>query len=351
MLKKALFLPVAALAIAAAAATPAQASRIASPWPTATATPADSPSSSPSPTGSPTPTTGPTMLPTPMPTGSPAPPVPPVVTKPLYFLTSLTGSQEVPAVPGTAAGDPTGSAQSLIEINGSKMTFAIAWKGLVPTMAHLHQGLAGADGDVELPLFMSTMPDGSTAAAGSITLTDPGLTAAIISDPAGFYLNVHTAAFPDGAVRGQLHLVRHHRPLLDLLGSTPLQSLMWGDQELATPGGPSVGDPNGHGVGLIRADGRRVSYALEWYGISEPLMAHIHAGAGGTNGPIVVPLFTSQVPDNIFAISGLVTGVAKSLTTAIRTDPDGFYTNLHTVEYPGGAIRGQLFRAGHLAPR
>jgi CHRD domain len=248
---------------------------------------------------------------------------------------------------GASAGDPDGSASAVLEVDGTQVTFAVSWRNIgAPTMGHIHEGTAGTNGAAELPLFMTAMPDSTSAGAGSVTVTDPSLVAALISDPAGYYLNLHTAAFPDGAVRGQLRADRHGHHPLDLLGSLPLQALMAGSQEV-----PGPGDPDGHGVALIRSAGGRVDYAFEWDGISEPIMGHIHSGSGGVGGPVVVPLFTTPVPENIFAIAGRVTGVDKTLTTAIRNNPAAYYTNLHTPENPAGAIRGQLFRAGHLSPR
>ena len=46
-------------------------------------------------------------------------------------------------------------------------------------------------------------------ASGTITVTDPALLAALRSDPGGFYADLHTNQFSDGAVRAQLHLLNH----------------------------------------------------------------------------------------------------------------------------------------------
>jgi hypothetical protein len=74
--------------------------------------------------------------------------------------------------------------------------------------------------------------------------------------------------------------------------------------------------------------------------LSSPVIAsHIHQGAAGTNGPIVIPF--PGASGNEFA--GCVT-VADTLLNQVRSDPSGFYVNVHTTAHPGGEVRGQLSR-------
>ena len=71
---------------------------------------------------------------------------------------------------------------------------------------------------------------------------------------------------------------------------------------------------------------------------------HIHRGPAGTNGPIVVPF----VPPFAFSTNGTsqttqgCVSVADALLNEIRSDPGGFYVNVHTPTHPGGEVRGQL---------
>jgi hypothetical protein len=255
-------------------------------------------------------------------------------TQPLYFSSTLSGGNEVPA------GDPDGSAKSLVEIEGNRVTFAFTWKGIpAPTMGHIHVGGAGANGGVKVALFTSALPQTATGTAGVVEVEDAALVAAITAHPADFYLNLHTAEFPAGAVRGQLGPARRHRPALDLLPGLPLQTLMDGGQEV-----PAAGDPDGHGIAMVRASGHRIKYTVAWADIDRPNMGHIHAGAIGAGGPLVVPLFAGVAPEHIYAITGLVRDLDKSLVTRIRRVPTDYYVNVHNTEFPGGAIRGQLHR-------
>ena len=66
-----------------------------------------------------------------------------------------------------------------------------------------------------------------------------------------------------------------------------------------------------------------------------PLAAHIHAGAAGHVGAVVVPLGVS------FARRGCTT-TTQLIMDQILANPKGYYVNVHNASYPGGAIRGQL---------
>jgi hypothetical protein len=108
------------------------------------------------------------------------------------------------------------------------------------------------------------------------------------------------------------------------------------------------GDPNGAGSAVIRlnAPERRVCFHLSWTRIGAPTAAHIHEGAPGVAGPVVVGLFASAspLPDTIHSVGGCVSGVSRSLIRAIKDHPRHYYVNVHNVEFPAGAIRGQLHR-------
>jgi hypothetical protein len=74
--------------------------------------------------------------------------------------------------------------------------------------------------------------------------------------------------------------------------------------------------------------------------MSSPVIAaHIHRGAAGTNGPIVVPFVAPTTGMSQGCVS-----VADALLNEIRSDPGGFYVNVLTTAHPGGEIRGQLTR-------
>jgi hypothetical protein len=99
---------------------------------------------------------------------------------------------------------------------------------------------------------------------------------------------------------------------------------------------------------LIGIQGNTLSYSVSWRGIGNPTQADIHAGGRGVDGPVVMPLFsTPRRPAGGFA-SGTVTVTDPTVLAALRSDPSGFYTDLHTNQFPGGAVRAQLHPLNHV---
>ncbi len=111
------------------------------------------------------------------------------------------GEVEVPA-----AGDFDGAATGFVRPRGNEIRYGITWNGTgAPTNAHLHAGRLGVAGPVSVGFFDAPagLPASLFAVAGGVQ-ADPRLAARINQDPAGYYLNLHTAQFAKGAVRGQL---------------------------------------------------------------------------------------------------------------------------------------------------
>lgn len=263
---------------------------------------------------------------------------------PSTFLTAeLSGDQEVPTPNGPAVGDKDGKASALVEVKGDRVIFALQWKGIAaPTLGHIHEGQAGVNGGVKVPLFTTAMPATVTASAGTLTVTDAQLAQNIRTNPAGFYVNLHTAEFPGGAVRGQLKPAGKRINPLQIIHGGKLRALANGHQEVPSTDGKAVGDPDGFGVAFLQPKGNALDYSLAWVNIGAPTLGHVHQGQFGQNGPVKVGLFTTAMPQNIFAVSGTVNDVDPAVTSEIRSNPTGFYANLHSEEFPGGAVRGQL---------
>jgi len=103
------------------------------------------------------------------------------------------------------------------------------------------------------------------------------------------------------------------------------------------------GSPTGSGTfrfQLIPSVGPNVGqvcFSLTWSKIDTAIASHIHKGAKGEAGPVVIVLFGTPPVKH----SGC-RNASKSLIEAIQKKPSAYYVNVHTNKYPGGAIRAQL---------
>jgi hypothetical protein len=121
---------------------------------------------------------------------------------------SLRGANEVPVAGGPAVGDKDGAALEFIKVKGDKVSVAVTWRGTGrPTMLHIHQGAKGTNGGVKIEFTKLLDHIRGHSVTGTVKVEDATLLNALKTDPGSFYANLHTAAFPGGAVRGQLHNV------------------------------------------------------------------------------------------------------------------------------------------------
>lgn len=110
---------------------------------------------------------------------------------------------------------------------------------------------------------------------------------------------------------------------------------------LSGAGETPSGSPTGSGTSLVTIDVARsqVCWSTSVSGILLPSTAsHIHRGAAGTAGPVVIP-FTA--PGVFGTTSGCATA-DPALLKDILANPSNYYVNVHTTDFPGGAVRGQL---------
>jgi hypothetical protein len=115
-----------------------------------------------------------------------------------FFTAILTGAAEVPG-----PGDPDGIGFAAIAIFEAENTICYKLKvfGIEPaTAAHIHAGPAGVAGPVVVPL----VPPNVNGQSRACTTASPDVISAILQDPSAYYVNVHNAPYPAGALRGQL---------------------------------------------------------------------------------------------------------------------------------------------------
>lgn len=102
---------------------------------------------------------------------------------------------------------------------------------------------------------------------------------------------------------------------------------------------PGPGDTDGKGTFTARVNPGQgqVCYTLTVAMIAAPTAAHIHRGATGVAGPVVVAL---KAPTN--GASKACVTVTRELAMALIKDPQDYYVNVHNAAFPSGAVRGQL---------
>ncbi|MFF8960572.1 CHRD domain-containing protein [Streptomyces sp. NPDC014894] len=129
-----------------------------------------------------------------------------------------------------------------------------------------------------------------------------------------------------------------------------------GANEVPVKGGPAVDDRDGQALQFVKVQGDRVSVAVKFRGTDRPTALHIHQGARGTNGGVKID-FTGLLArggGELKGWTGTVTGAVrvkdKALLKKFTAGPNGFYANLHTARFPGGAVRGQFHRVNTAFP-
>jgi hypothetical protein len=111
---------------------------------------------------------------------------------------TLIGAAEVP---GPGATDGMGSAAITLDQAQGTVCYALHVANIAPAIAaHIHQGAV----DVEGPIVVHLNPPAEGNSSDCIQGVERELVTRIMQDPRGFYVNVHNADFPAGAIRGQL---------------------------------------------------------------------------------------------------------------------------------------------------
>jgi hypothetical protein len=220
----------------------------------------------------------------------------------------LSGSAETPPTASTGVGHAIGSFDSITGMLSVSGTFS----GFPATVAHVHRGAAGVAGPIVFALSIPT----ATSVSGAAVLSAADVTN-LLDD--ALYVNIHSAAFPGGEIRGQLRFTRN------------FQSEATG--ALETP--PNGSTATASARYSLNQPAGTLTYGVEFQGLV-PTVAHIHTGAAGVAGPILFPL--TQTGPTTF--SGTTPALSNASLIALATE--GLYLNIHTAAFPGGEIRDQL---------
>lgn len=142
------------------------------------------------------------VTPVPVVTNPPSSPQPSgVVSGPDRRSATLTGASVLPG-----PGDPDGTGTASIELSAEKgelcSTLALS-AGAPPTAVHLHQAPHGQIG----PVVLELPPPAEIGQQAAVCVSAPSdLLRKLREEPGGYYLEVHTREFSEGALRGQLSM-------------------------------------------------------------------------------------------------------------------------------------------------
>ena len=105
----------------------------------------------------------------------------------------------------------------------------------------------------------------------------------------------------------------------------------------------------------LSSDNNTLEFQVVVCNITNVVASHIHVGAAGTNGPVVIPFFGSPAPG--FSSTDGCNTLAEGTRTSVDVNPlagiswndfinaliaGNTYVNVHTMAHPGGELRGQL---------
>jgi hypothetical protein len=235
------------------------------------------------------------------------------------------GSSSPPVMSGTGRG------ALVVDTSTGAVTGSVFFSGMsgTPTSVGIFQGDAGQNANPNTPIItMNVTSSGATVPAGS-SLTTGASSQVTALQANGLYFLVKTSTFPNGELRGQINNTSGMTAGLGSLDNT---------QEVP----PSVSTATGSGMVVVNSTtGDIIAGVVTYTGLtSNAILTHIHQGAVGANGDIKV----NYSPANATAGTATVTDPSTPMTSQDLTDlgAGNLYFNVHSGNYTGGEIRGQI---------
>lgn len=251
-----------------------------------------------------------------------------------YYQSSLTGSQEVPAVLTSGRGSV------MMERVGNELRAIGTFSGLqgeydsnIAGGAHIHRAFAGTNGDIVVGLTPIVAMDGLSGIFSPQDIIEINDEIYEQLTNRELYVNIHTTEVASGEIRGQITGQQVALFRAFLAGSNEVHAV-----ESGASGSVLVELSNGN---ILTASG-------SFNGLESQLAvdiaggAHIHTGLAGANGPVSVVLAV----DSEDGLNGVFSGVANRLSIEPEVKnalvSRRSYVNVHSEENQAGEIRGQL---------
>ena len=293
----------------------------------------------------------------------------------LFFVGDMRGANEVPAVATASYGSAVLFVHVMKDAQGKVVSGTVDFNvtgqfdaAYTVTGLHIHAGAAGINGPVTVDSGVSGANSVPVDAAGRTLIQRSGHVKAdntaglatlegMLSNPVGYYVNLHTTVNPGGMFRGQLYRAERRSFLTSLSGANENPAIEGAYSGLGTFHGFRAFDSAGRfltGGGLFVVNYNIAPIVAA--GVATPQRMtglHIHRGAIGVNGPVVLDSSLSgatafDTPANgVGTVSYLMAApndvpAAVSALNDMWDAPAGFYMNMHSTTFPGGIIRGQV---------
>jgi hypothetical protein len=114
------------------------------------------------------------------------------------------------------------------------------------------------------------------------------------------------------------------------------------------PGPISLSESKGHAQVKVYADGTiEFVFTINNKSSETFTRAHIHKAPAGVNGPIHWDFLepadpATSISDQPSQLRGIARARAAAVLADLLANPSGYYVNVHSLAFPGGAVRGQL---------
>lgn len=251
------------------------------------------------------------------------------------FTATLTGSAEVPPVTTNAAG----TAVAIVDPATLMAKISVVTSDLPGTSAHVHAGAKGVTGPIVLPLSETTAGSGIWTATATLTTTQMTTLKA-----GNYYVNVHSAAFPDGEIRGQL-LAQLPKSGVSLstassAAANPNKPFFYTNilsGSLVVPATSSTA--KAASIAIYRPQTKSLTTTIISSGITGTA-ASVRQAVPGSNGPLVASLLETSAGSGIWTN---LTTLTDAQITALNAG--GLYDEITSTAFPAGELRGQIVKS------